>query len=141
MALPTFAEVEDVQAVWGELTLAEETQVSAWLVTASNNLRLIGRERGVDVDSFILGDDLLEQAAKDAVVESIRRRLMNPEGIRQRSRTTTDGPFSDTSSETIDTAISSGGLYFNDDDLRWLPPVRSGRNRFRSLRAKSGYYS
>lgn len=139
MALQPFATVEDVVAVWGELTVAEETQVEAWLVTASNNLRLLGRNRGVDVDSFIDGNELLEQAAKDAVLESIRRRLMNPDGIRQRSRTVSDGPFSDTSSETIDTSISSGGLYFSENELAWLPA--SKRRRFGTIHASSGYYS
>lgn len=139
MALQPFATVDEVEAVWGELTVAEEVQVSAWLVTASNNLRLIGQQRGVDVDAFILGDELLEQAAEDAVVESVRRRLMNPDGIRQRSRSIVTGPTSETESETIDTAISSGGLYFNDDDLRWLPAL-SRKRRFGVMRAKSGYY-
>lgn len=139
MALNPFASVDEVEAVWGELTVAEEAQVEAWLVTASNNLRLIGQERGVNVDTFILGDELLEQAAQDAVVESIRRRLMNPEGIRQRSSTVVTGPTSETESETIDSAISAGGLYFNDDDLRWLPK-KPRKRRFGVMRAKSGYY-
>lgn len=138
MALTPFAEIEDVVAVWGELTLAEETQVTAWLVTASNNLRLTGKQRGVDVDSFIFGDELLTAAAKDAVVEAVRRRLINPTGVRQRSRTVTDGPFSDTSNETIDSAISAGGLYFTADDLIWLPVVTK-RSRFGSFTVKSGF--
>lgn len=136
MALTPFADVEDVEAVWGELTVAEEAQVQAWLVTASNNLRLIGQQRGVNVDAYIAGDELLEQAAKDAVVESVRRRLINPDGIRQRSRTVTDGPFSDTAMETVDTALSSGVLYFTDDDLRWLPARRS--RKIGSFRVKAG---
>lgn len=137
MALEPFAQIEDVEAVWGDLTVEEEAKVTAWLVTASNNLRLIGRRRGIDVDQFIAGDELLTQAAKDAVVESIRRRLINPTGIRQRSRTVTDGPFSDTSSETIDSAVSAGGLYFNPSDLEWLPGPPRGR--FRSFSVRSGF--
>lgn len=139
MALNPFAEVHDVEAVWGELTVTEEAQVDAWLITASNNLRLIGLERGVSVDSYIEGNELREQAAKDAVIESIRRRLMNPEGIRQRSRAVTTGPTSETESETIDSAISAGGLYFNSDDLRWLP--KRSKRRFGVMRAKSGYFA
>lgn len=139
MALKPFAEVHEVEAVWGELTVTEEAQVGAWLITASNNLRLIGLERGISVDDYIDGNELREQAAKDAVIESIRRRLMNPEGIRQRSRAVTTGPTSETESETIDSAISAGGLYFNADDLRWLP--KRSKRRFGVMRAKSGYYA
>lgn len=136
MALTSFASVDDVAAVWGDLSVEEEERVEAWLLTASNNLRLIGRRRGIDVDEYIEGDELLTQAAKDAVIEAIRRRLMNPGGIRQRSRTVVDGPFSDTSSETIDNAVSSGGLYFTDADLSWLPTARGG---LRSFSVRSGF--
>ncbi len=137
MALPSFASVNDVSTMWGELTLEEEGRVTAWLATASNNLRLIGRRRGIDIDQYIGGDELLVQAAEDAVVEAVRRRLMNPGGIRQRSFTRVDGPFSDTSSETIDSAVSSGGLYFTAADLEWLPTA-PGRG-FRSFSVKSGF--
>lgn len=132
-----FATVEDVAAVWGDLTVAEEAVVGAWLTTASNNLRLIGRRRGVNVDEFIAGDEQLVQAAKDTVVEAVRRRLMNPEGIRQRSRTVTDGPFSDTTNDTIDSSISSGALTFTDRELEWLPIPR--RRVFQSFTVRSGF--
>lgn len=137
MALPSFASVNDVSNMWGELTLEEEERVTAWLATASNNLRLIGRRRGIDIDQYIAGDELLTQAAADAVVEAVRRRLMNPGGVRQRSRTIVDGPFSDTSSETIDSAVSSGGLYFTSADLEWLPAAPS--RGLRSFSVRSGF--
>lgn len=132
-----FAIVEDVAAVWGDLTVTEESLVAAWLTTASNNLRLIGRRRGINVDDFIADDELLTNAAKDTVVEAVRRRLMNPDGIRQRSRTVTDGPFSDTTNDTIDSAISSGALTFTDRDLEWLPIPR--RRVFQSFTVRSGF--
>lgn len=132
-----FATVEDVAAVWGDLTVAEEKLVEAWLATASNNLRLIGRRRGINIDDFIAGDEQLTQAAKDTVVESVRRRLMNPDGVRQRSRTVTDGPFSDTTNDTIDSSISSGALTFTDRDLDWLPTPR--RRVFQSFTVRSGF--
>jgi hypothetical protein len=137
MALDPFATVEDVEAVWGELPVDEESKVEAWLVIASNKLRLKGRKCGIDVDQFIAGDELLSDAAKDAVVASIRRVLLNPKGLRQRSVTTTDGPFSDTGSETVDTAISSSAIYLADEDLTWLPCAP--KNRLRSFSVKSGF--
>lgn len=137
MAEP-FATSADVEAVWGELTVAETATVDAWLITASNNLRLIGRKRGIDVDKFILGDEVLTQAAKDAVVESVRRRLSNPRAVRQRSINQGAGPFSETSSETVDSSAASGLLYFTDNELIWLP--FPPKNRMRTIHAKSGYY-
>lgn len=137
MAEP-FATSDDVESGWGELTVAETVLVDAWLITASNNLRLIGRKRGIDIDSFIRGNEILEQAAKDAVVESVRRRLSNPKAIRQRSINQGAGPYSETSSETVDSSAASGLLYFTDGELLWLPIPRKGR--FRTIHAKSGYY-
>lgn len=138
MALNPFASVDEVEAVWGELTVAEEAQVEAWLVTASNNLRLRGAQRGVDVDTFIAGDELLTAAANGAVVESVRRRVSNPRALRQRAVTQAATPYSETESETLDSSASSGLLYFTDEEISWLP--KRGKSKFRTLRAKSGYY-
>lgn len=136
MAVP-FASPSDIEAVWGELSVEEEARVEAWLITASNNLRLIGRRRGLNIDLYIACDELLETAAKDAVVEAVRRRLINPSGIRQRSTTTTDGPFSDTRMETIDSAISAGSLYFTPEELSWLPAGK--KTLLRSFTLRSGF--
>ena len=138
MAEP-FALLEDVIEGWGELTVDEERLVQAWLSTASNNLRLTARKRGIDIDAFIQGDSMLVRAARDAVVESVRRRLTNPRAIRQRSTNFGAGPFADSSTETVDSTASSGLLYFTDTELQWLP-IRP-RQRFRTLRANSGYYA
>ncbi|MDF2045147.1 Gp19/Gp15/Gp42 family protein [Microbacterium sp. Kw_RZR3] len=132
-----YATVEDVAAAWGDLTLTEEKLVAEWIKTASNNLRIIGRQRGVNVDEVTMMDEFLERAAKDAVVGAVRRRLMNPDGVRQRSRTVTDGPFSDTTNDTIDSSISSGSLSFTDVELAWLPFRR--QRTFRSFSVRSGF--
>ncbi|MBC9954942.1 hypothetical protein ICM05_09860 [Leucobacter sp. cx-42] len=139
MAFNAFADVADVEAAWGELTIAEEARVRSWLESASTNLRLVGRDRRVDIDALISGNELLAEAAKDTVVASVRRRLMNPRGLRQRSRTVGTGPASESEAETIDSSISAGGLYFEPGELIWLPKPR--KRRFKVLRAKSGYYA
>ena len=137
MALDAFADIADVEAVWGDLSVEETAKVGGWLTVASTNLRLIARKRGVDIDAFIAGDELLTEAAKNAVVASVRRVLLNPKGLRQRSTTTTDGPFSDSGSETVDSALSSSEFYFSGSDLDWLPAPP--RRRLRSFTIKSGY--
>lgn len=133
-----FALLEDVIEAWGELTVDEEVRVQAWLETASSNLRLTARQRGIDIDAFLLGDEVLIRAARDAVVESVRRRLSNPRAIRQRSITQGAGPYQETNSETTDSSASSGLLYFTDNELLWLPT--RPKQRFKTLHAKSGYY-
>lgn len=136
MSLEPFADVSDVEEVWGELTVVEAGTVKGWLAIASTNLRLLGRKYGLDVDQFIAGNELLTEAAKNAVVASVRRVLMNPRGIRQRSLTETDGPFGDTSSETLDSSVSASKFYFDLDDVSWLP--KPPRQRLGSFRVKAG---
>ncbi|WP_216819841.1 Gp19/Gp15/Gp42 family protein [Frondihabitans sp. 762G35] len=127
-----FASSDDVAEVWGDLTLAEEAKVDAWIAQASTKLRVKARKRNVDIDHLVETDELAKLTAKDAVVNAIKRVLMNPEGYRQKASTT--GPF--TESGTIDTALSTGLIYISDDDLDGLLPRTS--NRIRSFRVRSG---
>ncbi|ARC55982.1 hypothetical protein AS850_02700 [Frondihabitans sp. 762G35] len=132
MEMTPFASSDDVAEVWGDLTLAEEAKVDAWIAQASTKLRVKARKRNVDIDHLVETDELAKLTAKDAVVNAIKRVLMNPEGYRQKASTT--GPF--TESGTIDTALSTGLIYISDDDLDGLLPRTS--NRIRSFRVRSG---
>lgn len=132
MAFAPFATADDVIAIWGELTQDEQDRVEAWIDQASIDLRVIARNRGVDIDALVASDELAAEVAKNAVVRSIKRVLMNPEGWRQKSTTT--GPFSD--SGTLDTAISSGLVYIADSDIVGLFPRR--RATIRSFRLNAG---
>ncbi|WIA95805.1 Gp19/Gp15/Gp42 family protein [Curtobacterium sp. MCBA15_004] len=127
-----FAESTDVSAVWGELTAGQEALVDAWLEQASNQVRLLARQRGADVDALVAADRLSAVLVRDAVVNAVKRVLMNPEGYRQLSRT--KGPF--TESGTIDTALSTGMIYIAEADIAGLFPVK--RSRFGSFRMKAG---
>lgn len=137
MAEP-FALLEDVAEAWGELSVDEERLVNSWIETASNNLRLVGRKRGFDIDQFIQGDAVLTRAAHDAVVESVRRRLSNPKAIRQRTFSIGAGNFADSGTETVDSSASSGLLYFTDSELQFLP--MRPKQRMKTIHSKSGYY-
>lgn len=130
--LRPLADVSDVDAVWGELTVDEEKRVAAWLDQASNQLRMIGRQRNIDVDALAVSDPLAAVLIRDAVVNAVKRVLMNPDGYRQMSRT--KGPF--TESGTIDTALSTGMIYIADGDIVGLFPA--ARGRFRSFRVRPG---
>lgn len=136
MTLPPFATEADVEATWGPLSPEDEAKVRSWLTSASNMLRVIGRNRGIDVDAYIADDELMREAAKDAVVASVRRVLMNPTGIRSRTIQQTATPYAGTETETLDSSLSSARFYFDPTELAWLPFKRS---RFGTLRMGVAY--
>lgn len=132
MALTLFAEPSDVAAVFRPLTAAETNLAAGLLMQVSNKLRRDARRRAVDLDTLML-DELNADAVKTAVVNAVKRVLMNPEAIRQMSETT--GPLSE--SRTLDTAISSGMLYLDESDLADIFPVAS-RSRMQSFTIRAG---
>jgi hypothetical protein len=125
--LTPFAEPEDIALVWRPLSSAEKLVARGLIAQAGTKLRMLVR----GIDRLIDGDELLTAVAHDAVVNAVKRVLMNPEGLRQRSSTT--GPFTD--SDTVDTTLSSGQLYIDVDDITGLIP---SQNAFRSFRIRPG---
>ncbi|UAJ78317.1 hypothetical protein IT072_02395 [Leifsonia sp. ZF2019] len=125
--MTTFATPEDVANVWQPLTTSQEALAENLIEQASNKLRLKGRRRRRDIDVLYATDPLLANAIRDAVVNAVKRVLMNPEALRQYSETT--GPF--TESKTLDTSISAGGLYLAPGDLIDIFPGSSGIRSFR----------
>ncbi|MDN4616413.1 Gp19/Gp15/Gp42 family protein [Leifsonia sp. F6_8S_P_1B] len=128
--MAAFADPDDVAEVWQPLTPEQVLVAKALLEQASLKLRLAARRRGRDMDAMVTADDLTAQAARVAVVNAVKRVLMNPEALRQISETT--GPFS--TSKTIDSSLSSGELYIESADLADLLP---GRSPVRSFRVRS----
>ncbi len=124
-----FVDPSDIAAVFRPLTDAEIVLADGLINQAPNKLRRMALKRGVDIDAIT--DPLTEDAIRTAVVNSVKRVLMNPEAVRQLS--TTDGPF--TTSKTIDSSISSGLLYFDPSDLADFIPARP---RARSFRVRAG---
>ncbi|WP_104164684.1 hypothetical protein [Arthrobacter sp. SX1312] len=121
---------DNVIEAWGPLSVREE-QVVDWLISeADTKLRL----RVPAIDAVMEAGGLQAKLATIAVVNAVKRVLLNPEAVRQISTTT--GPVTD--SKTIDAAVSSGLLYISEEDLRGLlrKPRRSG---IRSFRVRSGY--
>ncbi|MBF4578955.1 Gp19/Gp15/Gp42 family protein [Frigoribacterium sp. VKM Ac-2530] len=127
------ADPSDVEEVWGDLTVEETRKVEAWIDQASTKLRSMARRRHIDLDSLIAKDALAKNAARDAVVNAVRRVLLNPKALRQSSSTT--GPF--TESGTIDTSASSGAIYIAATDVVDLFP-QERRSGIRSFRIRSG---
>lgn len=126
-----FATPGDIEAVWRPLTAQETTAAEGLIAQASLDLRLKNRQ----VDALIAGDALLRAAATKAVVNAVKRVLLNPNLDKQWSETT--GPF--TESHTVADAISSGALYFTAGDLVGLVPSAAGV--LGTARIRSGYPS
>lgn len=108
----TFAEVEDVEAVWRPLSDAERVVAQGLINQASVKLRA----RVPGIDQRAAGSPLAAALAKIAVVNAVKRVLLNPDAARQISQTA--GPFSQ--NVTVDSTLSAGSLYLADDDLRDL---------------------
>lgn len=125
------AEPDDVAAIWHTLTDAQVALAQALISQASTKLRLLGRKNNIDIDALILADPLMASLVKDMIANAVKRVLMNPDAVRQMSRTT--GPWSE--SKTIDTAISSGLLYLDPAELVNIIPPKSP---FRSFRVRGG---
>lgn len=121
---------DNVIEAWGPLSVREE-QVVDWLISeADTKLRL----RVPTIDTVMEAGGLQAKLATIAVVNAVKRVLLNPEAVRQISTTT--GPVTD--SKTIDAAVSSGLLYISEEDLRGLLK-KHRRSGIRSFRVRSGY--
>ncbi|WP_087507923.1 Gp19/Gp15/Gp42 family protein [Cellulomonas iranensis] len=136
--LKPFAQPADIASVWRPLTSTEHETSRGLLLAASNRLRLVGRELGVDVDELIEGDDLLAAAAQTAVVNAAIRVLKNPDSLRQYQRSETTGPFTESEGGTYDNTVSAGVLYLDPADLLGLLPVVEDRGRVGTIRLGAG---
>ena len=99
---------EDVAAGWRPLTTAEVTTAEGLIAEA---LVLLA----VKAPAF---ESFPEALAKLAVARAVRRVLKNPDGYRVRgSESIDDYSYS---GGTIDTTLSSGEIYFSDEELSWF---------------------
>jgi hypothetical protein len=126
------ADITDVENVFRPLSRSEEQLGEGLIDQISSKLRIEARRRGQNIDD-LLSDELTAEAIKTAVVNAVKRVLMNPEAIRQMSTTT--GPMSE--SRTIDAAVSSGLLYLDPSDLADVFPTNN-RSKFRSFHVRAG---
>jgi hypothetical protein len=129
MAAGDFAVAADVAAVWRPLTAAE-TEVAGTLVTYASALL---RSLVPNIDQRITDGDLDGALARLAVVQMVKRVLINPEGVRSESETT--GPFSE--SKTWDVGRAVGRLSVTAEDLA-LVAGRAAGPRVRSIRLQPG---
>jgi hypothetical protein len=109
------AAVDDLVSRWRTLTAQETTNGTTFLADAWGLLKRIYLRRGEDLDALVATDD---DGFADEVVRilatAVLRVMKNPDGKRQESI--------DDYSWTRDESVSSGLLYFTDDELDGLIP-------------------
>lgn len=70
-----FATVTDIQTLWRPLTAAEQTRAEALLPLVSDEIRVIGKSVGKDVDAMIAADDSYGSVVKVVTVDVVARVL------------------------------------------------------------------
>ena len=73
-----FATVDDVIALWRDLSIAERERVEALLPVVSDSLRMEARKAGKDLDEMVADDTALANVARSVTVDVVARTLMTP---------------------------------------------------------------
>ena len=73
-----FATLNDITALYRELTAAEEEKAGALLPVVSDRLRFEAQKVGQDLDARIAANDVLATVAKQVTVDIVARVLMTP---------------------------------------------------------------
>lgn len=122
-----FADIADVEAIWRPLTDAESQLAAAWIDEASQQVRdEVPDVDGLDVDERITAGSLSAGTVRSVVARMVRRVLMNPEGVRQRTHTLDD--FQETI--TVDSALSSGEMFISPREMNRLTGLTGRRRAF-----------
>ena len=123
----SFAGPADVAALLGRsLSSSEDMQVSALL----DAVEIVIRQRVSDVMERAIADELFMSLVCLVEAKAVRRVMMNPDGVRQRSETVDDF----TQSETLDTAVSTGDIYLTDDEWQLIGGGSSSAGSFSMAR-------
>lgn len=113
MALVPFATVADIAALWRPLTAEETTRANSLLPLASNRLRLIARDLGIDLDKEA-EDEVFKSVLQGVVVEAVKRALQTPQDTPPvDTYQQTAGPYSVNYKYTN----PSGDLWFKNSEL------------------------
>lgn len=70
-----FATVEDIQTLWRPLTASEQTRANALLPLVSDEIRVIAKSVGKDIDTMIANDSNYGSVVKIVTVDVVARVL------------------------------------------------------------------
>jgi hypothetical protein len=117
MALTPFATLAELEAFWKDIATADEPRADILLELASNRLRLIGDDSGVDVDAKVAASEAYATTTRWVVMESVKRAMQAPvDQIPAETYSQTAGPYS----ENYKYANPSGDLWFKKSELSAL---------------------
>jgi hypothetical protein len=117
MALDPFATLTQLELFWKDVPDADEPRAENILVLASNRLRLIGEDVGVDMDAKVAASEAYASTASWVVMEAVKRAMLTPtDQAPVDSYSQTAGPYS----ENYKYTNPSGDLWFKKSELSAL---------------------
>src|SRR5690606_240528 len=110
----SYANVTDVSTRLGRpITSAVEiAQVNAWL----SDVELMIRARIANLDALVAAGTIDEDSVVTVEASAVVRKMQNPEGLRQVTKSVDDGSVT----KTRDTALSDGALRILDSEWEML---------------------
>lgn len=111
-----FATINDVAALWRELTIDESTRATALLPVVSDSLRIEARRVGKDLDEMAV-DEAFASVLKSVTVDVVSRTLMTA---------TDQEPMTQTSESALGYSwsgsylVPGGGLFIKNTELARL---------------------
>ena len=112
-----FATIEDMSNLWRALTEAELVRAPHLLEVASDTLRQMAQNRGMNLDNMVYNGEIYESVLKDVVVAAVGRALR---------ASTTGEPVSQVTQSALGYSVSGtflnpqGGMFFYDNELARL---------------------
>lgn len=122
--MTNYATLEDIAAIWREMTEDEAARASALLPVVCASLRTEAKKRGQDLDARIGADEDLAVVAKSVTVDVVARALMTStegEPVTQAQETSPDYSWS------ASYLVPGGGLFIKDTELERLGIQRRQR--------------
>jgi hypothetical protein len=112
--LTPFATKEDLAAFWRTLTSAEQSRADVLLALASNRLRQIASDLGIDIDAKVADSAIYAANVQWVVMEAVKRAMLVPtDAAPANSIQQTAGPYS----ENIVFTNPAGDLWFKKAEL------------------------
>lgn len=117
MALAPFATLEQLEAFWKDVASGDEGRANVLLELASNRIRLIGVQIGVDVDAEANASEAYSTTVRWVVMEAVKRAMLTPtDQPPVNTFSQTAGPYSENYTYTN----PSGDLWFKKTELSAL---------------------
>lgn len=117
LAMRAFATIEDMSNLWRALTETELARAPHLLEVASDTLRQMAQNRGMNLDNMLYNGEIYESVLKDVVVAAVGRVLR---------ASTTGEPVSQVTQSALGYSVSGtylnpqGGMFFYDNELARL---------------------